>query len=62
MVIYCSTHCYFATITMVYVALVLKSSLLHGRQSPDSPAEQQTHTDETHHALSTETELTAMES
>ncbi|XP_055717422.1 hepatoma-derived growth factor-related protein 2-like isoform X2 [Salvelinus fontinalis] len=32
------------------------------RRSPDSPAEQQTHTDETHHALSTETELTAMES
>lgn len=37
-------------------------SLLHGRRSPDSPAEQQTNTDETHHALSTETEPTAMES
>lgn len=48
---------------MVYVALVLKSSLLHGRQSPDSPAEQQTHTDdETHHALSAETEPPAIES
>ncbi|KAM9480194.1 hepatoma-derived growth factor-related protein 2-like isoform 1-T1 [Salvelinus alpinus] len=32
------------------------------RRSPDSPAEQQTHTDETHHALSTETESIAMES